>query len=146
LHVKVTELDRRLAAQRGAEKVTRGYTSKVLNGQIPPLDYAESLALALGVRPAWLLAGDGEMLPGADAPTYASLPGWRFAAHAALEQLPRNVPPYAIEAAASRPVIAAPKAVTPALVIALAKFWFEFASDEEVSRAEAATVPQRTGR
>ena len=136
----MTEADARLAVVRGADQVTRGYTSRVLKGRDLPLGYAEAFAIALGVRPAWLLAGDGEMLPKSGATAYADLPGWRIAAGAALERLPRTIPIYAVEAAARRPVVAHPRVVTPDLVIALARFWFEFADDAEVSRAERLSV------
>ncbi len=94
------------------------------------------MAVALGVRPAWLLLGEGEMLPGAETPRYDELPGWRLAAGAAVERLPRTVPHYAIEAAGRRRVLARPKSVSPDMVIALARFWFEFAADEEVEPFE----------
>ena len=137
LGVGVVELDTRIAAIRGTP-VNRGYTTKTLKGRLTPLEFAEAMALGLGVRPAWLLLGDGEMMPDAKTQTYGELPGWRVVAAGAVELLPRGVPPYAIEAASRRPVLAHPKALNPAFVVALADFWFRFASDAEVEAAEEA--------
>lgn len=144
LDVGANELDRRLAVQRAAKKVNKGHTSKILSGQKPSLEMAEAMAMAIGVRPSWLLLGEGEMLPGAETPRYADLPGWHIAAAGALRSLPRTLPHYAINAAAWRPVLVHPKAVTPDLVIALAKFWFEFATDAEVEAAERADIEAST--
>lgn len=144
LDMRVTDLDKRIAFVLKKDTFTRGYTTKALKGiRQPPLDYAIATAQALGVRAAWLLLGEGDMLPDARTCTYEELPGWRLAAGAALERLPRGIPHYAIERAGRRPVLAEPKTVSPDLVIALADFWFRFASDAEVEAAEAEDVDSK---
>jgi hypothetical protein len=146
LGIGVVACDTRLAAVRGSEKISKGYTTKALKGTAISLDIAESMAVALEVRPAWLLLGEGPMLPDENAPTYGELPGWRIVAAGAVEMLPRGIPPFAIEAAARRPVLAQPKALTPTFVVALAEFWFRYASDAEIEAATAAYVAASSRR
>ena len=141
--VSYNDLDKRIATLRGAPQHTPGYTSRVMGGRDVPLSFALDYAIALGVRPAWLLAGDGEMLPDAHTALYSDLPGWRIVAAGAVDLLPPYVPPYAIEAVAQRPVLAQPRALTPAFVAALAEFWLRYADESEISAAAKAHASSR---
>lgn len=131
-------LEEGIATARGKAQATKGYLSRLITeSRSPRLDLVEAIAQAAGVRLAWLVAGEGPMLP-TGAQRNENLPGWAEAA--AEVKARRRVPAFAVEAAGRLPAVVHPEIATAEFVRDVAHLWWCFASESEVEEAEAVAM------